>query len=63
MRSDRMLRVAMIESLIEGVTVEYQANQGTEFSADNKFDGVSQGTILGDYVEQLRNTANISRVK
>jgi hypothetical protein len=63
MRSDRMLRVAMIESLIEGVTVEYQAIQGTEFSAGNKVDGVSQGTILRDYVEQLRNTANISWVK
>ena len=63
MRSDHRLRGAMIESLIEGITVEYQAIQGTEFSADNKFDGVSQGTILGDYVEQLRNTANISRVK
>ena len=63
MRSDRRLRGAMIESLIEGVTVEYQAIQGTEFSADNKVDGVSQETILRDYVEQLRNTANISRVK
>ncbi len=63
MRSDRRLRGAMIESLIEGVTVEYQAIQGTEFSADNKVDGLSQETILRDYVEQLRNTANISRVK
>ncbi len=63
MRSDRRLRVVMIESLIEGVSVEYQATQGTEFSADNKVDGVSQDTILRDYVEQLRNTANISRVK
>ena len=63
MRSDRMLRAAMIESLIEGVTVEYQAIQRTEFSANNKVDGISQGTILHDYVEQLRNTANISRVK
>jgi hypothetical protein len=63
MRSDRRLRGAMIESLIEGVTVEYQAIQGTEFSADNKVDGLSQETILRDYVEQLRNTANISRMK
>jgi hypothetical protein len=63
MRSDRRLRVVMIESLIEGLSVEYQATQGTEFSAGNKVDGVSQDTILRDYVEQLRNTANISRVK
>jgi len=71
-RSDRSLRMAMIESLIKGVTVEFEAsaknsgeNDKTVASVEGRESQVDviaespQQTALDAYIEQLQQEANI----
>ena len=63
-RSDRALRMKVIQSLIKGVTVEYEARaQGIGSSEDmsnaNTLSGSLQDAALREYVEQLRDAASI----
>jgi len=71
-RDDRALRMAMIESLIKGVTVEFEARAKNSEQNDNavasvkgrekQLDVISdtpQAAALGEYIEQLQQEARI----
>ncbi len=67
-RTDRALRMKVIQSLIKVVTVEYEARaQGAESSAnlnkDTRARETPQETALRKYVGQLRDAASIRWMK